>query len=201
VLILRPSLYAEGSAKDINVVLASLEKKMAGVKSIETDFIQEKKMAVFDKKIILKGKIFIQEPDLFSWHTEEPVRYVMLIKADMIKQWDEDSRQVQVLNISRNPAFSIAINQMKVWFEGEYSKLLTDYDANVVSEEPVVLEFMPKKSAGAYNIIKKVRLTFREDERYIARIDIIEKNEDLSSLSFMNTKLNTPIEPSNWELK
>lgn len=197
----QPLVYAQNSAKDINVVLNNLENKMSGVSSIQTDFIQEKKMAVFDKKIILRGTIFIKDPDLFSWHTNEPVRYVMVIKGDIIKQWDEDSRQVQTLNLSRNPAFSIAVNQMKVWFEGQYSKLLSDYEASVISIKPVILEFIPKKNAAAFNIIKRVRLIFREDERYIERIDIEEKNQDLSTLTFLNTKLNIPIDPSSWELK
>jgi len=96
VCIFSPFTYAEDNVNDINIILANLEKKMSGLNNIQTDFIQEKKMAVFDKKIILRGKIFIQAPDLFSWHTNEPVRYIMVIKGNTVKQWDEDSKQVQV---------------------------------------------------------------------------------------------------------
>jgi len=186
---------------DVELLLKKLEVKLSGLKSIQTDFIQEKKMSVFDKKIILRGRIFIQEPELFSWRTFEPVRYCMIIKGDTIKQWDEDSKQVQTLSLSRNPTFLIAVNQMKTWFQGQYLKLLNDYEVRIISSNPVILEFMPKKSAAAFGIIKKVRITFRIDERYIERIDIEEKNHDLSSLTFLNTKLNTPIDPSSWELK
>ena len=189
------------SDPEINLLLGRLEEKISGVKTLETEFIQEKKLIVFNNTVVLKGKVFIQEPDLFAWHTDKPVRYIMVIKGDIIRQWDEDTRQVQSLSLSRNPTFLVAVNQMKVWFSGKYSSLLNDYEAKIISSKPIVLEFVPKPSATSFNIIKKVRMAFQDDERYIARIDIEEKNQDSTSLVFINTKINSPINPSAWELR
>ncbi len=189
------------SDPEINFLLGRLEEKISGVKTLETEFIQEKKLIVFNNTVVLKGKVFIQEPDLFAWHTDKPVRYIMVIKGDIIRQWDEDTRQVQSLSLSRNPTFLVAVNQMKVWFSGKYSSLLNDYEAKIISSKPIVLEFVPKPSATSFNIIKKVRMAFQDDERYIARIDIEEKNQDSTSLVFINTKINSPINPSAWELR
>jgi hypothetical protein len=63
------------------------------------------------------------------------------------------------------------------------------------------LEFSPKSSSPSAGIIKKVKVTLRKDERYIERIDIEEKNDNFSSILFVNTKINPAINPSNWELK
>ncbi|HNW39638.1 MAG TPA: outer membrane lipoprotein carrier protein LolA [Candidatus Omnitrophota bacterium] len=182
-------------------LIKELEGKLSGVKTLETDFIQKKKMAIFAKPVILEGKVFIQEPDLFAWHTNKPVRYIMVIKGDLIKQWDQDSRQMQVLSLARNPTFSVAINQMKVWFKGNYSSLLNEYEIKVIGRNPVILEFTPKENAPAASLINKVNITFQNDERYIKKIAIVEKNQDTTELAFTNTKLNNPINPSNWELK
>lgn len=189
------------SDPEINLLLGRLEEKISGVKTLEAEFIQEKKLTVFNNKVVLKGKVFIQEPDLFAWHTDTPVRYIMVIRGDIIKQWDEDTQKVQSLSLSRNPTFLVAVNQMKVWFSGKYLGLLKDYEAKAISFKPVILEFKPKPSAAAFNIIKKVRMSFQEDERYITRIDIEEKNQDSTSLIFINTKINSSINPSVWELR
>jgi len=125
----------------------------------------------------------------------------MVIKGDLIKQWDQDSRQMQVLSLARNPTFSVAINQMKVWFKGNYSSLLNEYEIKVIGRNPVILEFTPKENAPAASLINKVNITFQNDERYIKKIAIVEKNQDTTELAFTNTKLNNPINPSNWELK
>jgi len=60
--------YAEQSVED---VLSRLEVKMSDIKTLQTGFVQEKNLAIFDRKIILKGKIFLQKPNLFAWHTKE----------------------------------------------------------------------------------------------------------------------------------
>lgn len=189
------------SNTESEIILKRLEAKVSGLVTLETDFIQTKKMALFSKEIILKGKIFIQQPNLFSWHTLEPVDYIMVIKGDTIKQWDEETNRVQTISLAGNPTFLVAVNQMKVWFSGRYHELLKDYETKILSTKPVILEFFPKESIPSFSIIEKVKITFRDDERYIQRLDIEEKNHDSASIIFTNTKLNSPINPANWELK
>lgn len=189
------------AASDVNTLLIRLETKMSGVKSIETDFRQKKRLSIFNQPIISKGKIFIQKPHLFSWHVQSPVRYAMFIKDDVIKQWDEESDQVQQFSLSRNPGFSIAIAQMKVWFSGTYVSLLKDYAAKIISEDPVILEFTPIQSNPAFSLIKGVKIFFEKDERYLQEIRIEEKSGDTTILTFSLVKLNMPINPSAWELK
>lgn len=203
ILILSLSFSPAIGYSDTEVIplLKRLEEKISGVKTLETEFIQEKKLAVFNHAVVLQGKIFIQEPDLFAWHTDKPVHYVMVIRGDTIKQWDEDAGHAQSLALSRNPTLLVAVNQMKVWFSGNYTSLLKEYEAVVIATKPIILEFTPKPSAAAFDMIKKVRMVFQQDEHYIERIDIEEKNQDSTSLVFINTKINSPINPSAWELR
>jgi outer membrane lipoprotein-sorting protein len=193
--------FAQDSVNDINAFLGDLEKKMAQVETIETDFTQEKNLALFNQPIILKGKIYIKKPEFFSWHVQSPVRYTMLIKDDIIKQWDEESGQVQQFSLSRNPGFTMAIAQMKVWFSGAYVSLLKDYAAKIISEDPVILEFSPIQSNPAFSLIKGVKVSFEKDQRYLREIRIEEKDGDSTILTFSSVKLNMPINPSAWELK
>lgn len=189
------------AAPDVNALLIRLETKMSGVKSIKTDFRQEKRLAIFNQPIISKGKIFIQKPHLFSWRVQSPVRYTMLIKDDVIKQWDEEGNQIQQFSMSRNPGFSIAIAQMKVWFSGAYVSLLKDYAVKIISQDPIILEFAPIQSNPAFSLIKCVKVFFEKDERYLQEIIIQEKNGDTTILTFSSVKLNVPIDSSAWELK
>jgi outer membrane lipoprotein-sorting protein len=188
-------------AADVNALLLRLETKMAGVNTLETDFTQEKRLAVFNQPIILKGKIFIKKPELFSWHVKEPLRYTLLIKGSLIKQWDEESNQVQQFSLSGNPGFSMAVAQMKVWFSGAYVSLLKDYTAKIISETPIILEFAPMQSNPASGLIKTVTVFFEKEGRYLRKIIIEEKSGDSAILEFSSVKLNMPIDRSAWELK
>ncbi len=188
-------------SQDINTVLGVLEKTMAQVKTIQTDFIQEKNLALFDQKIILKGKVFIQKPGLLSWRVFTPMRYSMVIKGTTISQWDEDTNQVQQVSMAKNPSFQVAIEQMQNWFCGTYKSMLGDYKINLATEHPFILKFVPLENALSRNFITRVTVLFQDDERYIKEIRIEEKNGDSTLLTFVNTRLNQPIPPGAWEVK
>lgn len=186
--------------KDASAVLADLEKQMAGVKTVSTNFIQEKEMAVFKQKLILEGRILLKKPDLLAWHVNKPLRYSMIMNGNMVKQWDEDTNKIQQLDISKSVSFQAAIVQMKSWFSGSYVSMQKDYNIRVISDAPVVLEFIPKPDSMAVNFIEKVTVSFQKDRKYIDRIFIEEKNKDKTLLVFTNTNINMPIDSKDWQV-
>jgi len=193
------SQIPEKTRADLNTVLSRLEKNMSGIKTIKTDFIQEKELAVFKQKVILKGTVYIEKPARLAWRVYNPVKYVMIMSEDTISQWDEDTGKVQKISLSKNPAFEAAIGQMSIWFSGSYAPLLKDYEISLLREKPVSLKFTPKPATLAGNVIKSVTVDFRKDEQYINRIFIEEKGGDTTSLLFVNTRLNIPVNASVWK--
>jgi len=117
-----------------------------------------------------------------------------------IRQWDEDTNQVQQISLNRNPSFKVAIEQMQNWFSGSYRSMLTDYKINLLSKSPIVLEFIPKDNSPACNFIERVVVRFKGDEVYIGNISIEEKSKDRTVLTFINTRINQPIDKNVWEV-
>ena len=66
------SQISEQIRTDLNTVLSRLEKNMSGIKTIKTEFIQEKELAVFKQKIVLKGSVYIEKPSRLAWHHQRP---------------------------------------------------------------------------------------------------------------------------------
>jgi len=188
-------------APDLYEVLHRLEDKTSEIRTLKTEFVQEKELAVFKKKIILKGMIFLQKPELFAWHIIEPLSYSMVIKGDILSQWDENTKKIQKISLSKNPAFQVAISQMKDWFSGKYTSMTEDYNIIILKRNPVSLKFIPKKNTIVSNVIESVTVIFRDDERYIHQIYIKEKSSNSTLLTFVNTQLNTPLEAAAWEVQ
>ena len=111
---------------DIDEVLSRLENKMSDIHSLKTNFIQEKNLAILNKKLILKGTIFIEKPLLFAWYVKEPMKYSMVIKNDIIHQWDEETKKSQQISILNNSSLNAIITQMREWFSGTYRLLLDE---------------------------------------------------------------------------
>jgi len=195
------NVYADTSPRDIKRVLEDLERTMSGTKTVQTDFVQEKNLALFNQKIILKGKVFIQKPRLFSWRVMSPMRYSMVMKGDTISQWDEDTNQVQQVSLANNPSFQLAVEQMQKWFYGTFKSMLDEYQITLITEHPITLEFVPLVNSASRNFIKRATIFFQNDEHYIKEVRIEEKDGDSTFLVFINAQLNQPISPSAWEVR
>lgn len=188
-------------ASDVHDMLRGLGEKVSNFKSLKTNFVQEKNLAIFKNKIILRGRIYLQKPNKIAWHVDEPVKYSVLITDKSIRQWDEDTNQVQEMSLSGNPVFQNVLNQLAVWFSGDYVSLLKDYDVLLLWKSPLVFEFIPKKGNVAGKIIKSITISVRDDERYLKQIKILEINGDSTTIIFKDTIFNAPIDNLDFEVK
>jgi chaperone LolA len=192
------SFMAKGDAQ-IDKILSDMEQKTKDVNSIQTRFIQTKKLAVFTKEITIEGMVYIKKPNLFAWHVYKPVFYGLVVEGNEISQWDSDTNQVQTISMKNNPAFNAIFEQMNGWLSGKYHSFMGDYNISVVNENPLTLKFIPLKSAVSHKFIKSITIFFDKDPRYIKKFIIDEKNGDQTVLSFLDTKLNSPIPANAWQ--
>lgn len=196
-----PAFAAEPALTDLPGFLNGLGKKVSDFKTLKTEFVQEKKMAMFKEKLVLKGRIFLQKPNRIAWHVDSPLRYSVLITDKLIRQWDEDTNQVQEISLAKNPVFQNVLGQLTVWFSGEYGTLLDTNNVRLVKRSPLVMEFTPRENNMAKKVIKSITITFREDQKYLQQIRIQELNGDITTIHFTNTLLNAPLNSSSFEVK
>ncbi|MEI8309936.1 MAG: outer membrane lipoprotein carrier protein LolA, partial [Verrucomicrobiota bacterium] len=75
--------------------LRQLESKLSSVQTLKVDFVQEKHMAILEQKLVLKGRITLQQPDKMAWRVRSPIRYGMVIQGATLRQWSEDTQAIQ----------------------------------------------------------------------------------------------------------
>jgi outer membrane lipoprotein-sorting protein len=185
---------------DLSLLLNNIGKKVSDFKTLKTEFTQEKEMAMFKEKLVLKGRIYLQKPNKVAWHVDKPLRYSVLITDKFIRQWDEDTDQVQELSLTKNPMFQNVIKQLTVWFSGEYGSLLETNDVRLVKRSPLTIEFSPRGRNDAGKVIKSITITFREDQTYLQQIRMQERSGDVTTITFTNTILNAPLDNSDFEV-
>ncbi len=188
-------------SSDMRDLLIQMENQGSDFNSLKTDFIQEKNLVVFRNKIIIKGRIYLQKPRTVAWHVDEPLKYSVLITDRLIRQWDEDTDQVQEIPLSKNPMFRVVIDQLTAWFSGRYVQLLDDYTVSAKKTHPLEIEFIPRESGNMKKIIKAITVTFREDRKYLQKVQFDEVSGDSTTITFKNTIFNAPIDSTDLEVK
>ncbi len=181
-------------------VLERLSANAADIRTVETEFVQEKHLAIMDRTMTMRGRIFMAKPDRLAWRVDDPIRYVMVMDDKTIRQWDSESGQQTVMELDANPALQVAVGQMRQWFSGDYARLTSEYRITLEQEDPVALIFVPLPENPAAGYIKRVSVRFTDDELYLAGIMIVEKGSDRTELRFHGTTLNREIPSTAWEL-
>lgn len=195
------TLRGEDVSSEIYDMLRRLGENVSAFKSLKTNFVQEKNLAIFKNKIVLKGRIYLQKPSKIAWHVDEPVKYSVVITDKSIRQWDEDTNRVQEIALSGNPIFQNVLNQLTVWFSGDYVSLLKDYNVSMLQKSSLVFEFTPKENNAAGKIIKSITIGLRDDERYLKQIKILEISGDSTTINFKNTIFDVPFNSLDFEVK
>ena len=195
------TLCGANGLEESEALLSRLEKSFSSIKTVQASVKQVKNLAVFDRKMVLTGRVYIENPDRLAWHIEKPVRYSIVIDGDNMKQWDEESGSVQKFSIVGNPVFGIVSEQLKKWFSGRYTELRKEYEVSVVTEKPALtLKFVPRPETATAGVMKEVSVRLAEDERYISEIRIEDGTGGLTTIVFSDTVLNKPVPPDAWEV-
>jgi outer membrane lipoprotein carrier protein len=181
-------------------LLEHIQQQLRSVETIEADFVQEKQLSVLNHKVTITGHMALQKPDKLVWIVRQPVKYAIRIEGEEIRQWDEDTNQVQVIHLGGDPTFAAVTQQLQAWFMGDYKTLGDSYDVSLLGEHPLRLAFVPKGQSMVAKALKRVDLTFGKSERYIDEMVISEASGDATTLQFNNTQINQPIPKETWEI-
>jgi outer membrane lipoprotein-sorting protein len=182
-------------------LLNELQQSLAGTTNVQSDFIQEKHLAVLQQKVLIKGRMAVEQPDRFSWQVTEPVRYSLVVEGDKLRQWDEETGRVQQVSLAGNAVFAVVVAQLRAWFAGNLGSLAKDFHAEQVPGDLPMIAFEPRQDSFAAKAVKRITLRFREDRRYVECMTIEDLGGDLTLMTFTNTVLNSAIDPHVWQVR
>jgi len=195
-----PSTQPAGQVRASMKIIEGVQQHLKGIASVETDFVEEKKLAMLDHTLTIDGHMALQKPDRLIWIVRDPVKYAVRIVGDEVSQWDEDTDHVQTVHLGGDPTFKAITQQMQAWFLGNYKALGDSYDVYVNAQQPLSLGFVPNSATMVSKLISRIDLTFSPDENYIDTMVISETGGDVTTLKFSGARINQPISDQIWEM-
>lgn len=178
--------------------LERIETKMESVRTLTADFVQTKHLAMFESPVEIRGTIHMEKPDRLAWQVESPIAYSLIMDGKSIIKKDGETGETSRISIKGNPVMDTAVRQIKLWFSGEYASLEQSYSMDVRSENPIIVVFEPGEDNPAGRMLDEIMVRFREDEKYISVIRLLETNGDKTEIRFSDIRINRKIPEAIW---
>jgi outer membrane lipoprotein-sorting protein len=173
-------------------LLSSLERTAGGVKTLSSDFVQEKHLSMFKTVMSSKGRFYFSKPDLLRWELTAPVASGFVLKGDHGRRWHERTGRTESFQISQEPIMKLVSEQLFAWARADFTWLKKEYRITVLDESPVALRLEPRSAVTA-GFLHHLLINFSADGRYVKSVELHEKDGDFTRIRFVNAAVNKPL--------
>ncbi|SDQ52718.1 outer membrane lipoprotein carrier protein [Chryseobacterium soldanellicola] len=166
------------------------------IKTLQSDFIQTKKMDFLDKSIVTYGRMSLKTPNILSWKYTKPYQYSIIFKDNKIfinDQGKKSSVDAKSKTFEKINKLIVGSSNGKMFNDPEFS---VSYFKNGNFN---IAKFTPK-SAQLLKYIKQIELYFPKSQTTVSQVNMTEASGDTTNIVFKNTKINAPIPASEFSL-
>lgn len=184
--------------KDTVSLKANIEAMNKKIQSIESDFTQIKNLSMLSEKITSKGSFKFKKENSLRWEYQSPSKYLIVIHKDKI--FIKDDKKTSKYDMNSNKVFKEINDIMLSCVQGtifKSAKFKTNYLEN---DKFYLLELIPRDK-NLKSTFKKINLYFDKSVTSVAKMEMIETNDDVTSIDFHNKKLNETISDSAFLVK
>jgi len=174
-------------------IFSSLERTAGAVRTISSDFVQEKHLSMFKTVLVSKGRFYFSKPDLLRWELTAPVASGFVLKGENGRRWHERTGRAENFQISQEPVMKLVSDQLFAWARADFQWLKKEYRITVLGESPVALRLEPRSAATA-GFLHHLLITFSTDGRYVRSVELHEKDGDFTRIKFVNAAVNKPLQ-------
>lgn len=186
------------NVKDTTALKLRIENMSKATSSIESDFVQEKNLSVLSETIISKGHFVFKKDNLLRWEYLTPSKYLIVINKEKIMIKDE--KKTSKYDMNSNKVFKEINDIMLSCVQGTIFKSNKFKSSYYESDKYYKIELVPQVK-NMKETFKKINLYFDKNVTSVAKMEMVEVNEDLTSIEFSNKKLNAPIPENNFMVK
>jgi len=185
-------LPALGNAAELSDLLGELKVAAAATETLESPFVQEKYLEVFDEKLLSQGQFVYRKPDQLRWELLTPVASGFILQGDKGERWNSLSHERDKFSVKNDPIMGMIARQLLAWAQVDLDWLQHRYRMELVSNEPVTLKLYPLDS-GEAGFLDHLRVQFSVDRSHVSEVQMIEQGGDSTVIRFTDVKVNSPL--------
>jgi outer membrane lipoprotein-sorting protein len=185
--------------KDIPGFKTKLEKMSDDIKTVESDFIQEKNLSVLSSIIISRGHFCFKKENNIRWEYLRPYRYLIIISNNKI--YIKDDQNQKQYDMQSNKMFQEMNKFISGCIQGDILKNEQDYKIGYFEDAKSYYVSLVPISEKMKQMLQEVRIWFNRNDLTVMRIAMMEPGGDYTKIEFTNKQLNTDIPLEKFSFK
>ncbi|NLX71933.1 MAG: outer membrane lipoprotein carrier protein LolA [Bacteroidales bacterium] len=168
------------------------------IKSISSDFVQEKKMEYLDEVIVSKGNFWYKHESKLRWQYNEPYEYIIAINNG--KFLLKDKGNVKVYDVASNPAFKemndLILRIARGTLAGDKRFKIEAFE----DKDSYLLKLTPVDD-NLKKFIHTTEVFLSKSDLAADRVVMHESGSDYTVIQFINRKINNEIADTVFDIR
>lgn len=188
--------FAEQTA--LGQLLNELRLGAAETRSLSSNLLQEKNLAIFSAKLTSHGRFLYQAPDHLRWELIEPVASGFVLRGSAGERWSSLSQERETFSVETDPIMGLIARQLLAWARVDLDWLQSRYRMELTADQSARLRLVPLEQTEAA-FIDYLQVQFSADRRHIAEVLMVEQGGDSTLLRFTDVQLNEELTSASFQ--
>jgi outer membrane lipoprotein-sorting protein len=185
--------------KDVSGFKQKLTTVAAGIRTIESDFTQEKKLSILSNTLVSKGNFSFRRENDIRWEYLQPYKYLIIISEDKI--YIKEEKDQKQYDIQSNKMFQEMNRFISGCIQGDILKNDKDYKIGYFEDGRYFFVTLVPVAEKMRQMLNEIQIWFDRTDLTVARIRMMESGGDYTRIDFINKKLNTDIPAEKFSFK
>lgn len=159
------------------------------LRSVKSDFIQEKHLKILARPIISTGTFTFQAPQSLRWEYQKPLHSILLMHGGKVKKFIERDGQLTEEKGMPLDSMQVVLAEITNWLDGRF----TDNAMFTVSFPDKKTIKLTPKDQGIAALISTIELKLGDQAGLLDAVTIFEGPDSSTRLIFTNRILNQEI--------
>lgn len=179
----------------IDLFTTEVIQKNKDIKTISTEFIQNKNISFLSKEIESKGDMLVEVPHKLLWRYTSPIAYSVLFDKQKISINDQGKKNN--IDLGNNKKFSKINNLIVSSISGQMFDD-TEFTIQYFKEKDRRIAKMKPLSKELKSYISEIVLYFEANQNTVGEVKLIEPSGDYTRIVFVKKKLNVKIDEKSF---
>ena len=166
--------------------------------TIQSDFVQEKNLAMLSEKITSSGKFWFKKDNLVRMEYTNPFRYLMIINKNNV--FIKDDQKENKISARSNKMFQ-QINRIIVDCVQGTALDNKDFTVKTLEGKDGYLIYLSPVAKAMKDLFNNINVVVDKKDYSILRMEMVEAGGDNTVIRFTNKQLNIPVADALFAIK